>query len=65
MPGFDVTDDDIDTRREGSASDERHLGGDSERSERSEPSERDALSRLVELLAEERIIQPSLADFLR
>ena len=25
----------------------------------------DALSRLVELLAEERIIQPSLADFLR
>jgi hypothetical protein len=27
--------------------------------------ERDALSRLVELLAEERIIQPSLADFLR
>lgn len=27
--------------------------------------EPDALSRLVELLAEERIIQPSLADFLR
>jgi hypothetical protein len=57
--------DDDGARREGSASDERHLGGDSERSERSEPTERDALSRLVELLAEERIIQPSLADFLR
>ena len=27
--------------------------------------EPDALSRLVRLLAEERIIQPSLADFLR
>ena len=53
--------DDVGTGGEGSAS-ERHLGGDGERSE---PSERDALSRLVELLAEERIIQPSLADFLR
>jgi hypothetical protein len=38
---------------------------DDEDDEGSKKPAPDALSRLVELLAEERIIQPSLADFLR